>query len=361
MLRAAACHASPVFLSARGTTDKCLSLIQQTARSKANLVAFPESFIPAFPLWSSLRPPTANHDFFHAMAKESIYADGEEVNAIRASAKQHQITVSLGISEKDGEIMVHHRKLMPTFFEKLTWSPGDGHGLRVAETRQGRVGNLICGENTNPLARYALMAQREQLHISTWPAVWPTRAPNFGSSTKDEKQRPSGTTSKARNYDNVTANRTRAAAHCFEAKCFGMLCSGHLSQDAIEAIADGSADPAGINSFLESSPRGVSMFLDPTGAVVPGFTVTNDGQQQQIDYLQIEEGVLYADLNLEDCIEGKQYHDVVGGYQRFDVFKLSVNRERKERIVFEEVKGTGVTSKEAEQKEHGTNISTNAR
>ncbi|KAI7085982.1 nitrilase [Hortaea werneckii] len=348
MLRAAACHASPVFLSARGTTDKCLSLIQQTARSKANLAAFPESFIPAFPLWSSLRPPTANHDFFHAMAKESIYADGEEVGAIRASAKQHQIAVSLGISEKDGEIVVHHRKLMPTFFEKLTWSPGDGHGLRVAETRQGRVGNLICGENTNPLARYALMAQREQLHISTWPAVWPTRAPNFGS-PKDEEQRHPGTTSKARNYDNVTANRTRAAAHCFEAKCFGMLCSGHLSQDAIEAIADGSADSAGIKSFLESSPRGVSMFLDPTGAVVSGFTVTNDGQQQQMDYLQNEEGVLYADLNLEDCIEGKQYHDVVGGYQRLDVFKLSVNRERKEPIVFEEVKGTGVTSKEAEQ------------
>ena len=74
-----------------------------------------------------------------------------------------------------GEILNYHRKLMLTFFEKLTWSPGVGHGLVVSLTPFGKIGTLICGENTNPLARYSLMAQGEQIHISSWPPVWPTR------------------------------------------------------------------------------------------------------------------------------------------------------------------------------------------
>ena len=330
-------------------------MIHEAASNGAHVVAFPESFIPAFPIWSSLRPPTANHDLFRAMAQESVYADGEEVRAISAAAKQNQVAISVGISEKvrysnatlfnsnlimgeDGKILVHHRKLMPTFFEKLTWSPGDGHGLRVANTRRGRIGNLICGENTNPLARYALMAQREQLHISTWPAVWPTRAPTFGSvgGEKEGGSDPGNAKKGAKNYDNVTANRTRAAAHCFEAKCFGMLCSGVLDPTAIDTVASGSADPVAVASFLESSPRGVSMFLDPTGAPLPGFIVDTAGKREEKDFLQNKEGILYADLDFEACIEGKQYHDVVGGYQRFDVFDLKVDRSRREPVEFSE-------------------------
>ncbi|TKA31697.1 hypothetical protein B0A50_01775 [Salinomyces thailandicus] len=379
-LRAAACHVSPVFLSARSTTDKCLSLIHQAAKNEANVVAFPESFIPAFPLWSSLRPPTANHDFFEAMAKESIYADGAEVRAIQHAAKQHKVAVSIGISEKvrysnatlfnsnliindDGNTLVHHRKLMPTFFEKLTWSPGDGHGLRVADTRSGRIGNLICGENTNPLARYTLMAQREQLHISTWPAVWPTRSPNFGVASTGQQENtktnvpPQQPRNEGANYDNVTANRTRAAAHCFEAKCFGMLCSGVLDQAAIDTVTSGSADPAAMAAFFEASPRGVSMFLDPTGAPLPGFTVDQDGKQIPTEYLQDKEGILYADMDIERCIEGKQYHDVVGGYQRFDIFELKVDRSRKEPVVFTDETRGQVRDEEGAAREPGRDLS----
>ncbi|KKY34024.1 putative nitrilase [Diaporthe ampelina] len=106
------------------------------------------------------------------MALESVFVDGEEIQAIRATAKQTGAIVSIGISEKvhsssatlynsnlligsNGDVLVHHRKLVPTFFEKLTWSNGDGHGLRVSETAFGKIGNLICGENTNSLARMA--------------------------------------------------------------------------------------------------------------------------------------------------------------------------------------------------------------
>lgn len=265
-------------------------MIERAARHKAKLVVFPETYIPAFPIWGALRPPTENHDLFKRMALESVHVDG--------------------------------------------------HGLRVAETSYGKIGNLICGENTNPLARYALMAQGEQIHISSWPAIWPTRMPTpagiqSSSHTEghDHDNRQSSTPRKA-NYDNVAANRTRAAAHCFEAKCFGVLCSGVLGDDAIKAIASESPH---LTQVLEQSQRGATQFLDPTGALLRGFTVEEETlRHEPTDFLQTTEDILYADMNVEDCIEGKQYHDVVGGYQRMDVFYFKVNRKRQTPAVFVE-------------------------
>ncbi|GJC89946.1 nitrilase [Colletotrichum liriopes] len=338
--RVAACHAAPVFLSARETTAKAVDLIKQASAHGANLVVFPETFIAAFPIWSALRAPTENHEFFKRMALESVYVDGDEINAVRAAAKASGVIVSIGFSEKvryssatlfnsnllideQGKVLVHHRKLVATFFEKLTWAPGDGHGLQVAETKHGKIGALICGENTNPLARFALMAQGEQIHLSTWPAVWPTRLP------KDTAAHGKA------NYDNITANRTRAAAHCFEAKCFGVLCAGVLGEDAIQAIADGAPH---LKELLEQAQRGATMFLDPTGAPLPSFVIGEDTHEmEKVDCLQKTEGILYADMNLEDCIEGKQYHDVVGGYQRMDVFQFAVNRTRQSPATFSDL------------------------
>ena len=349
LIRVAACHASPKFLSAKETTDKAITFIREAASNKANLVVFPETFIPAFPIWSALRPPTDNHDLFKRMALESVYADGSEINAIRSEAKRLDVMVSIRFSEKvrtssatlynsnmiigtNGEALVHHRKLVATFFEKLTWAPGDGHGLRVADTPFGKIGNLICGENTNPLARYTLMAQGEQLHISTWPAIWPTRNPKPAAEQESTPpQEGSSSVSQGANYDNVAANRTRAAAHCFEAKCFGVLCTGMLGQDAIDAISSG-AGPH-VARALELSQQGATMFLDPTGTPLPSF-VFEQGDPVAKNMLQKEEGILYADMDLEDCIEGKQYHDVVGGYQRLDVFELKVNRTRRHPVNF---------------------------
>ncbi|KHN95545.1 nitrilase [Metarhizium album ARSEF 1941] len=335
--RVAACHVSPIFLSAKKTTQKAIGLIERAAAQKANLVVFPETYIPAFPVWSAVRAPTANHGFFRRMAEESIYAGGEEIREICAAAKASNVMVSLGFSEKvdfssgtlynsnllissEGEPLLHHRKLVPTFFEKLTWAPGDGHGLRVAATRFGKIGNLICGENTNPLARYALMAQGEQIHISTWPAVWPT-------TRAEGPARRRGA-----DYDNVAANRIRAAGHCFEAKCYGVLCAGVLGEDAVDEVSGGSSH---MRRVLRESQRGATMFLDPAGAELPGFTVDDEtGVREPARLLQDAEGILYADLDVEDCIEGKQYHDVVGGYQRLDVFDLRVDTARKPPATF---------------------------
>jgi nitrilase len=110
----------------------------------------------------------------------------------------------------EGVLLNHHRKIVPTFYEKLIWSNGDGHGLRVIETRLGKIGALICGENTNPLARYTLIAQSEEIHVSSWPPVWPTEKPACAK----------------KNYDLAAAVRIRASAHAFEAKALGSSAPG---------------------------------------------------------------------------------------------------------------------------------------
>nr|WP_217694953.1 nitrilase-related carbon-nitrogen hydrolase [Deinococcus marmoris] len=204
----------------------------------------------------------------------------------------------------DGRILNRHRKLVPTYWEKLTWSNGDGSGLRVVDTPVGKVGALVCGENTNPLARYSLMAQGEQVHIASYSPCWPTHP-----------------ASSSERYDLASAIRIRSGAHSFEAKCFTIVASGFFSDAAADLISRG--EPAA-RALIDSSPRSVSMIIGPTGAVISPT-------------LQDEEGIVYAQINLDDCIVPKQFHDVVGGYNRFDVFQLQVNRAALEPAVFQDL------------------------
>ena len=147
------------------------------------------------------------------------------------------------------------------------------------------------------------MAQGEQLHISTWPAVWPTRR----LASKVLAGEPA-----AKQYDNIAANRTRTAAHCFEAKCFAVMCAGYMDKSMRETVIQ--HNPSAVET-LDSLTQGQSCFLDPTGAQVG-------------ENVQGEEGIAYAELNLADCVEPKQFHDIVGYYQRFDIFDLKVDRRR---------------------------------
>ena len=184
---------------------------------------------------------------------------------------------------------------MPTFYEKLVWASGDGAGLRVLDTPIGKVGMLICGENTNPLARYTLIAQGEQVHVSSYPPVWPTR--------------PS---SEPGRYDLAAATKIRAGAHSFEGKLFNIVSSAFLDRSALDALRGVGRE--GLET-LEQAPRGVSMVIGPSGEVMG-------------DILCEAEGLLYQDIDIAQCVEPKQFHDVVGYYNRFDIFDLKVTRER---------------------------------
>ncbi len=307
----AAAHLAPVYLDARATIDKTCAYIGKAAAQGAQLVAFPESFVPGFPLWPALAAPIHNHDFFARFAGQSLHMPGPEILKVCAAARDAGVIVSLGISEAtdnsvgclwnsnlligdDGAILNHHRKLVPTFYEKLIWANGDGAGLAVTETGIGRIGALICGENTNPLARYSMIAQGEQIHVSSYPPIWPTHDPGANE-----------------RYDLTSAIRIRAGAHSFEAKAFNVVAAARLDETAFDALAPLGEDALRV---VRDSPKGVSMILGPSGLPV----AETRGDEDQL---------LIETIDLDDCIVPKQFHDVVGYYNRFDVFGLTVNRQ----------------------------------
>lgn len=321
--KAAALHVAPVFLDTRATVEKACSLIREAAANGARLIAFPETFIPAFPIWAAVRAPIENHDFFRKLMQAAIRVPGPEIRQIAQAARTHQVFVSIGLNEgtaaslgcvwnsnlligDDGSILNHHRKLVPTFYEKLVWAAGDGQGLNVADTSIGRLGMLICGENTNPLARYALIAQGEQVHISSYPPIWPTRPPGEAGA-----------------YDIESAIRIRAGAHSFEGKVFNIVASAFLDKTARDAIAK---DDARVAAILDNTPRSVSIMLGPDG--LPITEARRD-----------DEGILYGEIDVAMCVEPKQFHDVVGYYNRFDIFKLTIDRTRRQPAYFEEATG----------------------
>jgi predicted amidohydrolase len=313
-------HVAPVFLDTPATVEKTCALIAEAARNGARLVAFAETYVSYFPVWCALRAPIYNHDFFKRAAAAAIRVDGPEMETIRAAARKAGTVVSLGFNEgteasvgciwnanvligPDGAIVNHHRKLVPTFWEKLVWANGDGAGLRVCETELGRVGMLICGENTNPLARFTMIAQGEQVHIANFPPVWPTKDP-----------RESG------RYDLASATRIRCGAHSVEGKLFNLVVSSFMDRAMRDAIVKGEAE---IGRILDDSPRGVSMVIGPDGE--PASEIAAN-----------EERVVYADIDLAKCVELKQIHDLAGYYNRFDVFKLTVDRSANRPVRFED-------------------------
>jgi nitrilase len=216
----------------------------------------------------------------------------------------------------DGAVLNLHRKLVPTFYEKLIWANGDARGLRVVQTEIGRIGMLICGENTNPLSRFALMAEGEQVHISTYPPCWPTRPP-----------------AESGRYDLRRAIEIRAGAHAFEAKVFNIVSSAFADQSLKDKVA--MADKA-VLDVIERSPQSVSMVLDPTGSVI-GSPLSDS------------EGIVYAEIDTALSVEPKQFHDVVGYYNRFDIFDLRVDRSKRDPARFaESAKDSAATPIDAE-------------
>jgi len=314
--RAAAVHAAPVFLDREATISKVAEWVAKARDAGADLVAFGESFVPAFPLWNMLYAPVEQHAFYRRLFENAVEIPGPQVEQIGAIARRHGVVLSVGVTEKgpvsmgamwntnlifdaSGRLLNRHRKLVPTWAEKLTWSNGDASHLRIERTAIGRVGALICGENTNTLARFALLAQGEQVHIATYPPAWPTR--RLGANAA---------------YNLTDAIRIRSAAHAFEGKVFNVVASCALDEHTIQEVSQGNDE---VRSILNSAPRSASMILGPQGELLA--------------QLQVEgEGIVAADLDIALSIEQKQFHDIVGYYNRFDVFRLVIDQRPQEPI-----------------------------
>lgn len=303
--KAAAVQTSPVFLDTDATVDKTISLIQEAAGNGAKLVAFPEVFISGYPYWSWIGNPIEGSPWFERLVRSAIEIPGPEINKIAQAAARHKINVVIGVNERnrngigtlyntlvtigeDGKILGRHRKLVPTWAEKLTWAPGDASALRVHESSVGPLGSLACGENTNTLARFSLIAQGELMHVASYISL-PTAPPD---------------------YDMAEAIKVRAAAHCFEGKLFTAVSCSTVSEEIIEALEK---DFPRARELLTRENSAFSGFLGPDGRVIG---------EPLID----EEGIVYADIDLSRCIQPRQMHDIAGHYNRFDIFDLKVNR-----------------------------------
>jgi aliphatic nitrilase len=301
---AAAVQNSPVFLDPAATVTKAVGLIAEAAGNGATLVAFPEVFIPGYPYWNWTMNPVQGSPWFEKLYRAAIEVPGPEVAELCAAARRHGTTVVIGVNERGrhsmgviyntmltissaGELLGVHRKLVPTWAEKLTWTNGDGSSVKVHDTELGRIGVLACGENTNTLARFALLAQGEQVHVASYIAL--PVAPE--------------------DYDMADAIAIRTAAHAFEGKVFSVVSTSTISPEMIDAVA---GDDTAVRDQLARKRNALSGIFGPDGRPV---------SEPLID----EEGIVYGEIDLGRSIQAKQMHDIVGHYNRFDVFQLHMN------------------------------------
>src|ERR1700744_2825888 len=224
-IKVAAIQIAPDLDTATGTLDRVLAATAEAAGKGARLVVFPETFVPWYPYFSFIRPPMLSGAEHIHLYDNAVVVPGPVTEAVAAAARRHNVVIVLGVNERDhgtlynaqlifdadGSLVLKRRKITPTFHERMIWGQGDGSGLKVVDSAVGRIGALACWEHYNPLARYALMAQHEQIHIAQFPGalVGPIFAEQMGLTVRH---------------------------HALESGCFGINATGWLTDEQILSI-----------------------------------------------------------------------------------------------------------------------------
>ena len=300
LIKIAAAQLTPVFLNKEKTIEKACEAISEAGKNGAELIVFPEAFISGYPDWVWLIPNSKGavlNDLYVRLVENAVSVPDNSTDKLCKSAKAAGINVVMGMNERntdksgaslynsilfisnEGKIAGIHRKLMPTGGERLIWAQGNGTSLRAYDTSAGRIAGLICWENFMPLARTAIYETGAQiLAAPTWD-----KSPNWLQSMQ-HISREGGlfvvSTCMAIKIDDIPDD--------FEFK--------KLYAEGIEWINPGN-----------------SCIVDPKGQYLAGP-------------LKEKQGILYADLNMNDIIEAKRMFDVAGHYSRPDVFNFSINK-----------------------------------
>ncbi len=294
-VRVAAVQIAPDLDTPTGTLERVLAAIGEAAGKGAKLTVFPETFVPWYPYFSFVRPPVLSGADHIRLYDHAVVVPGPVTEAVAQAAKRHAMVVVLGVNERDhgslynaqlifdadGTLLLKRRKLTPTFHERMIWGQGDGAGLKVVETAIGRVGALACWEHYNPLARYALMAQHEEIHVAQFPGS--LVGPIFADQIE------------------VTIRH-----HALESGCFVVNATGWLSEEQIASISP--------DEGLRKGLRGGCMtaIVSPEGShVVPPLTSG--------------EGILVADLDMALIVKRKRMMDSVGHYARPELLSLLID------------------------------------
>jgi len=301
--KVAAVQTYPKFLDVKGTIEKACAFIKEAATHGASIIAFPEAFVPAYPYWAWLESPLESQKRFQTLYLNSMTVPGQWTDVLCGCAKENDVVVVIGVNEIDptltgtiyntnlvidnhGSLLGKHRKLVPTYAEKLVWGNGDGSSYVTYQTDFGRIGTLLCGENTNTLARFALLAQGEQIHVANFPAFPFTEW-----------------------YEEVEAIRIRCQAHAFEGKIFVIASTSLMDPESLDSLCNSPEK----RKLMSGQRFALSAVFGPDGRIIG---------EPLID----EEGIVYADLDLNDLITPKLMHDITGHYNQFSVLSLNLNR-----------------------------------
>ena len=304
-IKAAIIQVGPVFMNLEASLTKAVQLIGQAAKTGANLVTLGETWLPGYPAWLDHCPGAAlwNHEptkqVFARLRQNSVVVPGRETERLGETARQHELVLVIGVNERvvrgpgngtlynslltfgtDGKLINHHRKLVPTYTERLVWGQGDAAGLEAADTQIGRVGALVCWEHWMPLARQALHMSGEHVHVAVWPTVH-------------------------------EMHQIASRHYAFEARCFVLAAGLIMSpQDLpLPSLNTPERSDRPDNLLL----RGGSCIIGPDGQYIAGPVYD-------------VETILLAELDLTVLDKEKMTLDVTGHYHRPDVFDLRLHR-----------------------------------
>jgi aliphatic nitrilase len=304
-VKVAAVQAASVFLDREGSTEKACRLIREAGKNGARIFGFPEGFIPAHPVWYHHHAATAAiaNKLSVELFKNSIEIPGPQTDALCAAARDANAYVMIGVCEKipntigtmfnsqlyigpDGQIIRKHQKIMPTVGERLVHMGGYGDTFGAFQSEFGPVSGLICGENSNPLAVFALVAEGTRIHVMSWPNHFPTSG-------------------------DPLRNRVAIDSQAFAqmSKAFVISACGTVDDRMIEMLQAG---PEAEKFLRDPNCCGGSLIVDPLSRIIAGP-------------MGAEEDILYADCNLDLGIQMKLRHDFAGHYNRPDIFQVHIN------------------------------------
>ncbi len=300
----AAVQASSVFLDREASIEKACAIIREAGANGADLIGFPEGFIPAHPTWFHFLPTSSPKalGFSRDLFLNSVEIPGPATEALCRACREANVIAVIGVCEKipdttgtmyntqlfidrTGAILGKHQKIMPTLGERIVHTGGFGDTMRAYRTPFGNVGGLICGENLNPLAIFSLAAMNTVVHVASWPAHF-----NHGTWMQD-------------------CIEIASRAIGYQMKAFVINGVGVVSDEMIEAYAQTDEDRA----YMERAKgTGAATIVGPKGQDIAGPLEPGDG-------------ILYAEVDLDGVLIPKVTQDFGGHYNRFDIFSLHVN------------------------------------